>query len=202
MILLDKSSEHSTIRVTNCFPNTKESVCPRKVKAQRPCARINEQLNQCYEDSERCAEDCIDTWYQPQDFARFKADRKNSLSQFNEESLQQHLFDVYQTLCKVDFVCSECSPLWTASQENELRKLIHEQEVVGLEYLLVSNIRQDALDRREAIQDIVDEIQTEHTCGLWTDFEAQHELRECCATYTQVSALFSQMVAKAQECSF
>ena len=111
------------------------------------------------------------------------------------------LCSFYDSSSQVDFVLSNAADALTLDQEDDLRCLYDDEKylnLIGLEFKVATDIRKDALQRRQAIQDAVYDIQSECDRGLWSVQDAQEELRESCLHYTQTMNLFAQLLAKAQ----
>eukprot|EP00527_Entomoneis_sp_CCMP2396_P003635 CAMPEP_0198154672 /NCGR_PEP_ID=MMETSP1443-20131203/68727_1 /TAXON_ID=186043 /ORGANISM="Entomoneis sp., Strain CCMP2396" /LENGTH=292 /DNA_ID=CAMNT_0043821369 /DNA_START=76 /DNA_END=954 /DNA_ORIENTATION=- len=115
------------------------------------------------------------------------------------------LWSDVEATSNVDYILTNVSEALTEAQEKQISHLYSCDEcridLIGLEHHVVDAIKKDARVHREAIQDAVYEIQLEHNKGLWSDMEAQDELRESCINFTQASGLFAQLLAKAQQAS-
>ena len=126
---------------------------------------FDESYNEFNEDNQRSAEDWSESWYIPEDYARFKSDSQELAHKVllgiddEKKSFCVTLQQAYKTACEVD--CdSKCST--DVLSGNEMNRLasayMSNIELIGLEYFAVRSITKDARGRREFLQDIVFEI--------------------------------------------
>ena len=198
-MMLDNTSNHSKCSTLDVDLPHKQSVS----NCRRRRLQINERRNEYFSDSTRAAEDCHETWYQAEDYDIFRAHAATRSAQLKETCRAYHKLarTLFAVLCDVDFVCNDCSLLqvWTSEVEQVLREFWHEHpDRIGWDDFLVPGLRTDFYERTKVIQDVVAEVQDEHAKGIWTQEEAENELRDCCLNYSQALVLFSQMMARSQ----
>jgi hypothetical protein len=176
-------------------------------KAQSPSrkVRFNECRNQYFASTERAAEDCRETWYTAKDYKQFRSNVRRVSNGENDDakySFSNAMEEIYEAVCAVDFIIDDATDLFTPELERKLVQLFKSSDncldFLGLEYKIVVPVRKDRKNRRENLQDVVREIQTECDCGLWSEEEVDNELRDSCLKFSQTACLFSQLLAKAQ----
>jgi hypothetical protein len=163
---------------------------------------FNESCNKSYENTQRCAEDCVETWYTVEDYSAFRSDmRQLERKVLNGNDDGQDLFStnlqqIYEAACEVDFDSDNATGTLTLEEEDQLtRVFINNMNLIGLEYYAVGSINKDTREQRKFIQYIVCYIQ--HENDILEDDVAE-ELRESCRNITRAARLFAQHLAQAQ----
>ena len=149
--------------------------------------------------------------------------KKASSSPKKPCSYLQGIDRLFAAMIKVDFVLEDVSDLFTPTQEQAVYKKLFTSsqrlgllrrlppasatccgaykwyQLIGLEDRLVSLAhRTEFAKRRDLIQDIVQDIQCEAEEGMISSASYEEELRESVLHFTQASALFAQVMAKAR----
>mmetsp|Transcript_8623 Transcript_8623/g.18683 ORF Transcript_8623/g.18683 Transcript_8623/m.18683 type:complete len:358 (+) Transcript_8623:219-1292(+) len=72
-------------------------------------------------------------------------------------------------------------------------------DLIGMEYHIIASIKKDLRGQRDALQDVVFDVQREFRDGLLPNLPAmQDELQASCLNFTQSNGLFAQLLALAQ----
>lgn len=159
-------------------------------------------LTEFYEDTERCAEDCPETWYSESDYCSFQTGSQSQILKImvgsNERgSFSSTLAAVYERVAespekggKDGLSGIDLKILSQAySQDNSF-------ELIGLEYNAVLPIVKDSRARGEVIQDVAWDFQEDNE-GEWDDDSAE-ELREACQIISKKASIFAHYLALAQ----
>lgn len=212
---IDDNSVHSTIAVnvnkTGIHEAAKETESFREVRRERRSVRINEDANEYYDNHMRCVEDCSETWFDRSDYEEFRASRRSVIQQalndqkWGEDPAKLSFFHTLRTLYmatrSVDYILNNVHDALTSKQQAQIQQLYSQDqylELIGLEYQVCVDMKKDAHAQRDEIQDVVYDIQVETLKGLWSEVEAQTELRDSCLNFSQAAGLFAQLLAQAQ----
>eukprot|EP00522_Entomoneis_paludosa_P016696 CAMPEP_0172456132 /NCGR_PEP_ID=MMETSP1065-20121228/14216_1 /TAXON_ID=265537 /ORGANISM="Amphiprora paludosa, Strain CCMP125" /LENGTH=207 /DNA_ID=CAMNT_0013208821 /DNA_START=18 /DNA_END=641 /DNA_ORIENTATION=+ len=204
MIALTNDSNHSVSSTVTVDAPYKQPVSVPIAKPQTPSRKVqfNECRNEYFASSTRVAEDCHQTWFTAQDYQEFRATARQAVLDHEQNSFCTILEQVFESVRSVDFVVEEeASTLLTPQLQEQLSQLFKSQEaleLIGLESYVAASVKQHTCLRREQIQDVVYDIQSEYLQGLWSMEELEEELMESCLNYSQAACLFAQLLAQAQ----
>ena len=207
-MILTNDSQHSvssTFSVEQQQQEPKNQCSPLHLNRPRSVVSFDEDSNEYFSSDARAAEDCHETWFTDEDYSQFRSHTRRIIVEAvsDNEMLPfcKVLYNLYDSSRQVDFVLSNAADALTLDQEDDIQCLYDDEKylnLIGLELRVATAIRKDALQRRKAVQDAVYDIQSECDRGLWSEQDAQEELRESCLHYTQTMNLFAQLLAKAQ----
>lgn len=206
--LLTNDSQHSTVSIAE---PVKQSLSPLGAsKCQSPSTKrvhFNESANEAFSNTQRCAEDCHETWYARQEYKQFRAESKDiifSVSMMEDENDQDSfsgvLKAIFQAVTDIDVVLEDASSIANELEQKlaALYTVAGDLDLIGLEFNIAGFIKSESKKRRFALQQVVAEIQSEYDQGLWSDAEVAQEYKESCCNYSQACCLFAQLLAKAQ----
>jgi hypothetical protein len=208
MIALTNDSQHSSVSVQEPI---KQSLSPLgAATSQSPSTKrvyFNESANVEFSNTQRCAEDCHETWYTRQDYKEFRADSKDiifSVSMIDDEndpdSFSGVLKALFEAVSDMNVVLEDASSIANGLEQKlvALYTVAGDLDLIGLEFNISGFIKSESKQRRLALQEVVAEIQGEYDQGLWSDAEVAQEYQESCCNYSQACCLFGQLLAKAQ----
>ena len=202
-------STGSTIRTTAASSKSFGSSSTRTIPNKKR-VRFDERYNQSFANHDRYAEDCHETWYDQDDYDDMRAYNRMLVARLQRQEEPQDKNDAIEILRStlhlvksIRHVVDDATTILTPVVSKQLATLYTGSdaalELIGLELHVDKRLKQEARIRREAIQDVVYDIQTEHDRGLFlNNEELQCELRDCCLNYSQALGLFAQLQALAQ----
>jgi hypothetical protein len=207
-LIATNDSQHSTVSAQEPL---KQSLSPvGSATCQSPNTKrvhVNESANVAFSNTQRCAEDCHETWYARQDYKDFRAECKDiifSVSMIEDESDQDSFSGIlkalFEAVSDINVVFEDASSIAHGLEQKlaALYTVAGEMDLIGLEFNIAGFIQSESKQRRIALQEVVAEIQGEHDQGLWSDAEVAQEYCESCCNYSQACCLFAQLLAKAQ----
>mmetsp|Transcript_13923 Transcript_13923/g.30429 ORF Transcript_13923/g.30429 Transcript_13923/m.30429 type:complete len:202 (-) Transcript_13923:183-788(-) len=167
---------------------------------QKRSVAFDEDNNQYYDNTSRCAEDCAATWFTSADYREFRQTYREQTNQAAASSNFKAIRDLYLTCTTVNFILEDASELGhAAAKVQAAAQSMTSFDLIGMESNLCAAVKKDMRKKRESIQDVVFDIQLECDRGLWENVEEmQTELYESCINYTQACGLFAQLIAQMQ----
>ena len=181
--------------------------------------RFDERYNQIFVNHGRYAEDCHETWYDEDDYDDMRAYNRFVMAHFQRQEPNERpqeedaknmlpnqatiLRSLFYVVTSIRYEVGDVTSILSPALSNQLTALYTgssnaAMELIGLELHVDKRLKQEAQARREAIQEVVYDVQKEYDRGLWTDEELQRELRDCCLNHSQAFGLFAQLQALAQ----
>lgn len=186
---------------------------------KRKRVRFDESRNQSYANQERGAEDCHETWYSKQEYNQLRSNTAKAVealrkrnNQMQNDQQEMPIRDIIEALldlvASVNHIVEDASSIMNAEIEPLLSQLYRVRDdnddeyssldLIGIEMYLENRVRREAKERREAIQDVVYDVQKEYRSGLLDRNGIDDELRESCLYFSQASSLFAQIQAQAR----
>eukprot|EP00523_Entomoneis_sp_CCMP467_P005918 CAMPEP_0168734044 /NCGR_PEP_ID=MMETSP0724-20121128/8607_1 /TAXON_ID=265536 /ORGANISM="Amphiprora sp., Strain CCMP467" /LENGTH=226 /DNA_ID=CAMNT_0008781129 /DNA_START=186 /DNA_END=866 /DNA_ORIENTATION=- len=222
-MIITNDSTHSTIAAVDAplkepkFPSF-ESLTGRDGKRH---VVFDEDCNEYFEDCRDAScweadgkEEC---WYSKKDYQEFRAELRETVYSCieeqrvgNDDSKNRPFYaavrQLYLTCRRVDYILHDASLLINEKNrhfqsEQDLARIFDSEEameLIGMEEQIITSIKQDLRQQRDAVQDVVYDIQCEYNRGLWSLTEMAVEMQESCLNHSQSSGLFAQLMARAQ----
>ncbi|KAL7559791.1 hypothetical protein ACA910_019791 [Epithemia clementina (nom. ined.)] len=169
--------------------------------------RIDESQNQQHVIHKRAFADMRETWYTNEEYELMRSrfykailDFKKRSSHQDEMSYSNILRALFELVASVEYIVDDPKSILNDDIQRKLALLYTQEEMsielIGLESYVVSRVRREARERRDAVQEVVFDVQNEYNAGLLDDDDFSNELRDSCLNFSQACGLFAQLQAQ------